>query len=56
MDVFITDLAFEEVHNVTIIITPAPSNINVGAATFSDNAPIKYASASTPDPTHARYD
>ena len=40
IDVLITDFALLDVHNVTIIIAPAPSNISVGAATFSDNISI----------------
>ena len=40
IDVLITDFALLDVHNVIIIIAPAPNNIPVGAATFSDNISI----------------
>ena len=40
IEVLITDFALLDVQSVTIIMAPAPNNISVGAATFSDNISI----------------
>ena len=40
IEVLITDFALLDVQSVIIIMAPAPSNISVGAATFSDSISI----------------